>query len=101
LQDQKESKNLGLLKTAKNRRAILAGRNEVEPVFLCFKLLYTNPLCVALPFRLRFFFIRLLPVFLTLFLECRSSPENHNLINYDYIVGYPGLLDCKNTNCWC
>jgi hypothetical protein len=38
LLDQKVPKNQGLLKMAKNRRAILAGRNEVEPFFA---LLYT------------------------------------------------------------
>jgi hypothetical protein len=72
LQDQKEPKNLGLLKTAKNRQAILVGRNEVEPLFLCFELLYTDLLSFAKYYRLRFFFICLLPVFFTLFLECRS-----------------------------
>jgi len=57
LQDQKVTKNLGFLKIAKNRRAILVGRNEVEPLFHCFKPVYTNLLFFALYSRLRFFYL--------------------------------------------
>jgi len=64
LQDQKEPKNLGLLKMAKNKRAILAGRNEVEPFYLFFIPLYTNHLSFSTHYRLHFFFICPLLVFL-------------------------------------
>jgi len=47
LQDQKVAKNLGFVKIAKNRRAILVKRNEVETVFLFVKPMYTNLLCIA------------------------------------------------------
>lgn len=74
-------KNLGLLKKAKNQRAILVGRNElsadrVEPDSLYFILLNTNALRMAIMRWLRFFFLCLLLVFLTLSLECRSFHQD-------------------------
>jgi len=72
LLDQKVTKNQGFVKMAKNRRAILAGRNEVETGPLYFAPGYTNLLSSAKIHRMRFFSLCSLPVFFTPFLQCRS-----------------------------
>jgi len=76
LLDQKVTKNQGFVKMAKNRRAILAERNEVETGPLCFTPGYTNLLSSAEFPRLRFFFLCSLPVFLTPFFQGLSFFKN-------------------------
>ena len=72
LLDQKVTKNQGLLKMAKNRAAILAGRNEVVTLQQGLKPGYTNLLSSALILPLAFLLYLMLPVFFTPFLEGRS-----------------------------
>ena len=48
--------------------------------------LYTNHLSFPKHYRLHFFFICLLPVFFTLFLECRSFTLNFHVIRLEIIT---------------